>query len=99
MAGLKASHWADVLTDQLHTFLGNFLGIASGQVLCLDCNKADGDFTLDLISNSNNNSFSDETMLHEYFLHFTSGEPMPCCVDDVIFSCHNVEVSIFVDKP
>ncbi len=64
MASLETSHWTDVLSDQLYAFLCNCFGTVAGDVLGLDGDKGNGDFSLDLIMGSNDNCLCNFAVFH-----------------------------------
>ena len=65
----------------------------------LQCDEPHWHLSLQVVMNSNNDGLCNLRILHDYLLHFASGESMTCSVDDVVHPGHNVEVSFLIEEP
>lgn len=99
VANLETGNRADVFSHEFYALFGNALRAVGLEVLGFDRDKGNWYFSLDLISNSYNYSFSNHIMLHQYFFHLSSRKTMSSSVDNIILSCHHMKVSLLIEIP
>jgi len=95
---LETSYWANVLSNQINTFLWNCFRAMSVNMLSFNGHKCNRNFPLNLIEHTNNDSLSYLIMHHENFLHLSSWQSMASSIDNIIFSWHYMKITVFVVK-
>jgi len=93
---LETSDWTDLLTNQFYDFFLNCLWLKL--LTCFYSNKSNWNLSFYLVVTSNHNSFSNFWMLHNNFFHLSCWQSMSCSIYDIIYSWHNVKVTIFIIK-
>lgn len=95
MACLETCDWADLLTNQSHDLLLYLCRIVF--IPCLYSHKSNWHLPFYLILRAYHNSLCDLLINHYRLFHLTRRQPMTCCIDNIIHSRHNREISILIN--
>lgn len=96
MAGLETCHRTDVFANKFDAFLCHCFWAVAMDMFSFDGDKGHGNFSLDLIMGSNDDSLCDLGVFHQNFLHLSSRQSVSGSVYHIVFSGHDVEISILV---
>lgn len=89
---LESSNRTNFFSDQ-----SNQLLLDSGWINTLSQhNKSNRDLSFEFLDLSNNCSFDNLTSCDQYLFHTCCGESVTSCIDDIIKSGHDVQISIFI---
>jgi len=89
---LEGSHWTDFVSDQLDQLLLDVLDLLIG----FEDDKPNGNLTFKFFNFSYNRRLRYSRMADQHLLHLSGRQPVPCSVNDIIQSGHDVQIPVVI---
>jgi hypothetical protein len=96
VAMFETCYRSDLLSDQIYNIFWYLFGVIFVEIFCFDSNECDWDFSFNLVCDSYSYRLGDKRMFHNNLFHLSSRQSMSCCIYNVIFSRHYIEITIFI---